>query len=83
VSGVRPEPAEVWLIDERPARFIWRERLFTVLSIIERPPAEPDERVSWRCWRVTAAAGRNVPASIFRLCQDRETNRWQLSRGGR
>jgi Family of unknown function (DUF6504) len=32
---------EVWLINGRPARFVWRERLYTVLSIIERPPAAP------------------------------------------
>jgi hypothetical protein len=41
VSGVRSEPVEVWLINGRPARFVWRERLYTVLSIIERPPAGP------------------------------------------
>jgi hypothetical protein len=41
VSGVRSEPAEVWLNDGRPARFVWRGRLFTVLSVIERP-AESD-----------------------------------------
>ncbi len=37
MSGVRSEPVEVWLINGRPARFVWRERLYTVLSIIERP----------------------------------------------
>lgn len=41
MSGVRSEPVEVWLINGRPARFVWRERLYTVLSIIERPPVEP------------------------------------------
>ena len=41
VSGVRSEPVEVWLINGRPARFVWRERLYTVLSIIERPAAGP------------------------------------------
>ncbi|HEX9031319.1 MAG TPA: DUF6504 family protein [Streptosporangiaceae bacterium] len=38
---MRSEPAEVWLNDGRPARFVWRGRLFTVLSVIERPPT-PD-----------------------------------------
>jgi hypothetical protein len=106
VSGVRSEPAEVWLIDDRPARFVWRERLFTVLSILERPAArataaqpsaEADEGAAgqgsegisaqepsaWRCWRVTAAAGRNVPPSTFRLCQDAVADRWLLTRGNR
>jgi len=41
VSGVRSEPVEVWLINGRPARFVWRERLYTVLAIIERPPDRP------------------------------------------
>ncbi|MGN6678783.1 MAG: hypothetical protein ACTHKL_13545, partial [Streptosporangiaceae bacterium] len=82
MGGVRSEPVEVWLIDGRPARFVWRERLFAVLSILERPSAQPgaaiqagheDERAkhdaaaSWRCWKVTASAGRNVPANIYRL----------------
>src|SRR5258708_37828464 len=87
MSWVRSEPVEVWLIDGRPARFVWRGRLYTVLSILERPPAEPDPepdqanahgdvsdhdeaQVSWRCWKVTASAGRNVPANIYRLCND-------------
>ena len=42
VSGVRSEPVEVWLINGRPARFVWRERLYAVLSIIESPPAGRD-----------------------------------------
>lgn len=41
VSGVRSEPAEVWLNDGRPARFVWRGRLYTVLSVIERPAGGP------------------------------------------
>lgn len=81
MSGVRSEPVEVWLINGRPARFVWRERLYTVLSVIERPGAERPER--WRCWRVTAAAGRNVPPSAYRLCQDVGTDRWQLTRSSR
>ena len=106
MSGVRSEPAEVWLIDDRPARFVWRERLYTVLSIVERPAALPTaaqpsgataedaagkgsegtpapEPPAWRCWRVTAAAGRNVPPRAFRLCLDPAADRWLLTRGNR
>jgi len=84
VSAVRPEPVQVQLIDDRPARFVWRGRLYTVLSVIERPgeqPAEHDHRPGeWRCWRVTASPGKNVPAVPFRLCQEPSTDRWELTR---
>lgn len=88
----------MWLIDGRPARFVWRERLYAVLSILERPSAQAgaeahaevegerdqhDVRAAWRCWKVTASVGRNVPASVYRLCQDAASGRWQLTRDGR
>ena len=88
----------MWLIDGRPARFVWRERLYTVLSILERPSAQPAEHTqagheeerdqanavaAWRCWKVAASVGRNVPANIYRLCQDAATSRWLLTRNGR
>lgn len=37
MSGARWEPVEVWLNGGRPGRFVWRERLYTVLAIVERP----------------------------------------------
>jgi Family of unknown function (DUF6504) len=43
VGGERSEPAEVWLADGRPARFGWRGRLYTVLAILDRPPATGGE----------------------------------------
>lgn len=51
VSAVRPEPVQVQANNGRPARFVWRERLYTVISVVERPgerstlaqvPGEPD-----------------------------------------
>ncbi|HEX9623903.1 MAG TPA: DUF6504 family protein [Streptosporangiaceae bacterium] len=96
--------------DGRPARFVWRGRLYTVISIVERPGERPSERPAgpdvaegpagpasgrsapgdvyehdhlpseWRCWRVTAAPGKNVPAVPFRLCHDPSADRWLLSR---
>ena len=95
VSAVRPEPVQVQLSDDRPARFVWRGRLYTVLSVIERPgqraalgtsegegeAAEHDHRPGeWRCWRVTASPGKNVPAVPFRLCQEPSADRWELTR---
>jgi hypothetical protein len=100
MSWVRSEPVQVWLINGRPARFVWRERLYTVLSILERPAAdeagnrddsgEHDDaggrdgaQVNWRCWKVTASPGRNVPADVYRLCNDPAAGRWSLTRIGR
>jgi hypothetical protein len=98
MSGIRSEPVEVWLIDGRPARFVWRERLYSVLSILERPSAQPEPQppegdegehgqnaapVAWRCWKVAASSGRNVPADLYRLCHDAAADRWLLTREGR
>ena len=90
MSAMRPEPAQVQMIDGRPGRFVWRGRLYTVLSVLQRPgeSAVSDEHDhdlggepgQWRCWRVTAAPGRNVPAVGFRLCHDADADRWLLSR---
>lgn len=88
MSAVRPEPVQVQLIEDRPARFVWRGRLYTVLSVIDRPGERPEpgekgavgQEADWRCWRVTASAGRNVPPVQFRLCQDQSADRWQLER---
>ena len=41
---------------------------------------EPDQRLAWRCWRVTASPGKNVPAVGFRLCHNPVSDRWLLSR---
>ena len=41
---IRGEPVEVWLRDGRPARFVWRGRMYTVMFVLERPlvpTAEP------------------------------------------
>ena len=83
MSEARSEPVEVSLDDGRPGRFIWRERLYTVLSVIERPgPVVPEgpPAARWRCWRVMASPGKNVPAGAYRLCQDPVSGRWRLSR---
>ncbi len=105
MSAMRPEPADVQCNDDRPARFVWRGRLYTVLSIVERPDeaaaqaavlgaevAEHEhlsagvegrgDRDGWRCWRVTASPGKNVPPVGFRLCHDQAADRWLLSRDG-
>jgi len=44
MRGIRGEPVEVWLRSGRPARFVWRGRMHTVIFVLERqviPPATP------------------------------------------
>jgi len=36
MRGIRGEPVEVWLRNERPARFVWRGRLHTVIFVLDR-----------------------------------------------
>jgi hypothetical protein len=33
---MRGEPVYVWLRAGKPARFVWRGRLYTVLAVLER-----------------------------------------------
>lgn len=82
MNGLRSEPVEVWLVNGRPARFVWRERLYTVMSVLDSPPDDASQQ-EWRCWRVRASAGRNMPGNFYRLCRSATSGRWQLSRNGR
>jgi hypothetical protein len=44
MRGIRGEPAEVWLRSGRPARFVWRGRMYTVIFVLDRqvrPAATP------------------------------------------
>jgi len=44
MRGIRGEPVEVWLRNDRPARFVWRGRLHTVIFVLDRqvtPAATP------------------------------------------
>ena len=46
---IRGEPAEVWLRDDRPTRFVWRGRMYTVIFVVDRrliTLAEPAREVS-------------------------------------
>jgi hypothetical protein len=84
------EPIEVWLRQGRPARFIWRGRLHTVLFVLDRrtaaapPPAAPDEpgqgSPGLELWLVEATAQAAVAATRYELSHDLGTNRWTLSR---
>ena len=44
MHGFRGEPVEVWLRSDRPARFVWRGRMYTVMFVLDRqitPAATP------------------------------------------
>jgi len=89
MRGMRGEPVEVWLRNERPARFVWRGRLYTVIFVLDRQvtpaaaiEAEPaaSEAEGSECWRVEATPARSVPPANYELCRDLASGRWLLSR---
>jgi len=79
--------------DGRPARFVRRDRLYTVRAILEHwvvnrewwrdPQAEPGERgqSELEFWRVEAASGPGLTAGVYELRRDAATDRWTLRRG--
>jgi hypothetical protein len=88
MRGIRGEPVEVWLRHGRPARFVWRGRMYTVMFVLDRPlapavvPADPDSAPAdgRDCWRVEATPERMMPPTIYELCHDLTADRWSLSR---
>ena len=82
---IRGEPVEVWQRDGKPARFVWRGRIYTVLFVrdkrtVPEPAEDSAEPGNRECWLVEATPERAVPASIFELCYDAAAERWTLSR---
>jgi hypothetical protein len=85
---IRGEPVEVWLRHGKPARFVWRGRLYIVLFVLDhragRPlpgtgepePADPAPEY----WLVEATAQQATPAATFELRHDPASDRWTLSR---
>jgi hypothetical protein len=87
MRSIRGEPVEVWLRHGRPARFVWRGRLYTVLFVLDRrtgpppPPATPDpESPGLEFWVLEATAQPAVAATRYELCHDLSTGQWTLSR---
>jgi len=88
----RGEPAEVWLESGRPARFVWRGRMYTVIFVVDRQvdPAAAEsgpgaggtvsDAGGTECWRVEATPERNLPPVLYDLCRDLASGRWLLSR---
>ena len=84
------EPISVTVQGDRPSRFIWRNRLHTVLVTLEHwvvsrewwhrnnPDTEvPPER---EFWRVEARPAGDVPPAVYELRRDTETGEWLLVR---
>jgi hypothetical protein len=64
MRGIRGEPVEVWLRNGRPARFVWRGRMHTVLLVLDRqirPAATPAEPAT--SGSVTGGAATGAPAT--------------------
>jgi Family of unknown function (DUF6504) len=91
MSMVYGEPVNVQPRDDgRPARFVWRGRLYTVRAILEHwvinrewwqdPEAEPG-RPELEFWRVEAAPGQGMTAEVYELRRDAATDAWTLRLG--
>jgi hypothetical protein len=90
VSRVYGEPVHVWLRADKPARFVWRGRLYTVLRVFEhwvvsrewwkQRGEQPGDPADQEFWRVEASPGRNLPAAAYELRRDDATGSWLLAR---
>lgn len=91
MARVYGEPVEVQTREDghRPARFVWRGRLYTVRSVAEHwvvnrqwwqeadpAPAHPELEF----WRVEASTGRGQPAGTYELRRDVAAGTWTLRR---
>jgi hypothetical protein len=87
MRAIRGEPVEVWLRHGKPARFVWRGRMYTVLFVRDRRAVpgtdagtEAGTADGRECWLVEATPVRAVPAATYELCHDAPADRWTLSR---
>ncbi len=91
MSRVYGEPVNVQArTDGRPARFVWRSRLYTVSAILEhwvinrewwRDPAAEPGQPELEFWRVEASAGKGMTPGVFELRREAATGTWTLRRG--
>ena len=91
MSMVYGEPVNVQPRDDgRPARFVWRGRLYTVRAILEHwvinrewwqdAEAEPGQP-ELEFWRVEASSGQGLAAGVYELRREVATGQWTLRRG--
>jgi len=83
MRGIRGEPVGVWLRHGRPARFVWRGRMYTVMFVLDRQATDAAEPAAGgrECWRVEATPERTVPPTRYELCHDLAADSWLLTRG--
>jgi len=88
---IRGEPVDVWLRHGRPARFVWRGRLYVVLFVLDRrlsgpqPPAPssepgPEQAATHEHWLLEATAQQATAPARYELSHDLTADRWTLSR---
>jgi hypothetical protein len=76
MRGIGGEPAEVWLRDGRPARFVWRGRMHTVMFVLDRqvrPAAtradpDPDPAANGPAARGPAGSGTSASSTEGSEC---------------
>ena len=84
------EPVDVGVSDGRPARFVWRGRLYTVLGVLDhwvisrewwkQQNPDLDTPAEREFWRVEAAPGVSARAGTYELRHDLATGQWILAR---
>ena len=90
MSRTYAESVDVGVSGGRPARFVWRGRLYTVLGVLDHwvisrewwkqqnpDLGTPAER---EFWRVEASPGRSARAGTYELRHDLATGQWILAR---
>jgi len=90
VSRTYAEPVDVGVSDGRPARFVWRGRLYTVLGVLDhwvisrewwkQQNPDLDTPAEREFWRVEAAPGVSARAGTYELRHDLATGQWILAR---
>ena len=94
MNRVYGEPVDVWARnDGRPARFVWRSRLYTVRAILEHwvinrewwrdqggtaDPGSGAGQPELEFWRVEAAPGQGMTPGVYELRRDAATGTWTL-----
>jgi Family of unknown function (DUF6504) len=92
VSRLYGEPIDVWVADGKPARFVWRDRLYTVFRVLDHwvvsrewwqqqgQGEEASEPSEYGFWRVEASSGRTIAPATYELRRDAATGGWTLAR---
>jgi len=90
MGRVYGEPVEVQTREDgRPARFVWRGRLYAIRSVAEhwvvnrewwREPDPGPAQPELEFWRVEASAGQGWPPGTYELRRDVAAGTWTLHR---